>query len=174
MPLPKNEVFEITSVLNKTADLYADNVRISLSRQVQKGPVMVTGDRHMMGRILTNLIINGIQSVPPNRRPTIELKLFTNENDVNIEVHDNGLGIPETIRSKVFLPNFSTKEGGSGLGLAIAKRGIEHAGGNIWLETTAEIGTSFFISLPLAPPPTDKVELKGMLPASNGKNRGMS
>lgn len=173
MPLPKNEVFEITSVLNKTADLYADNIRISLTRQVQKGPVMVTGDRHMMGRILTNLIINGIQSVPPNRRPTIELKLFTNENDVNIEVHDNGLGVPEMIRSKVFLPNFSTKEGGSGLGLAIAKRGIEHAGGNIWLETTAEIGTSFFISLPLAPPPVDKVELKGALPAPNGKNRGL-
>ncbi len=151
MPLPKNEVFEITSVLNKTADLYADDARITLSRQVQKGPIMVTGDRHMMGRILTNLIINGIQSVPSNRRPTIELKLFTTDNDVNIEVHDNGLGIPEVIRSKVFLPNFTTKEGGSGLGLAIAKRGIEHAGGNIWLETTTEIGTSFFISLPLAP-----------------------
>ena len=170
MPLPKNEVFEITSVLNKTADLYADDTRISLSRQMQKGPVMVIGDRHMMGRILTNLIINGIQSVPSDRRPTIELKLFTNENDVNIEVHDNGLGIPEVIRSKVFLPNFSTKEGGSGLGLAIAKRGIEHAGGNIWLETTTEVGTSFFISLPLASKPSDKQGVNGLPSTQIAKN----
>lgn len=171
MPLPKNEVFEITSVLNKTADLYADDARITLSRQVQKGPIMVTGDRHMMGRILTNLIINGIQSVPPGRKPTIELKLFTNENDVNIEVHDNGIGIPEVIRSKVFLPNFSTKEGGSGLGLAIAKRGIEHAGGNIWLETTTETGTSFFISLPLAPKLSDKDKQKAKETAAVQPNK---
>lgn len=170
MPLLKNEVFEITSVLNKTADLYADDARNTLSRQVQKGPVMVTGDRHMMGRILTNLIINGIQSVPSDRRPTIEIKLFTNDNDVNIEVHDNGLGIPEVIRPKVFLPNFSTKEGGSGLGLAIAKRGIEHAGGNIWFETTTEIGTSFFISLPLAPLASERPGSKGMATTQVIKN----
>ncbi|TAE25564.1 MAG: sensor histidine kinase [Cytophagales bacterium] len=150
MPLPKNETFEITSVLNKTADLYADDTRVTLTRQVQKGPIMVTGDRHMMGRILTNLIINGIQSVPSDRRPTLELRLSTNDTDVNIEVHDNGLGIPEGIQPKVFLPNFSTKQGGSGLGLAIAKRGIEHAGGSIWFETVSDTGTSFFLSLPLA------------------------
>lgn len=165
MPLPKNEVFEITSVLNKTADLYADDNRVTLTRQVQKGPVMVTGDRHMMGRILTNLIINGIQSVPPDRRPTIELKLFTNDTDVNIEVHDNGMGIPEGIQPKVFLPNFSTKEGGSGLGLAIAKRGIEHAGGSIWFETTNEVGTSFFMCLPLADQPSGRSMTRNGLPA---------
>ncbi|WP_019990853.1 sensor histidine kinase [Rudanella lutea] len=154
MPMPKNEVFEISSVLNKAADLYADDTRISLTRQVQTGPIMVRGDRHMMGRILTNLIINGIQSVPAGRRPTVELKLFTSDDLVNIEVHDNGAGIPEAIRNKIFLPNFSTKQGGSGLGLAIAKRGIDHAGGSIWFETTEDVGTSFFISLPLTDPAT--------------------
>lgn len=165
MPLPKNEVFEITAVLNKTADLYADNSRVTLTRNVLKGPIFVMGDRHMMGRILTNLIINGIQSVPADRRPTINIKLFTTENDVNIEVHDNGMGIPEGIRPKVFLPNFSTKEGGSGLGLAIAKRGIEHAGGNIWFETTSDVGTSFFLSLQLADKTTGRARA---LPVPDG------
>jgi signal transduction histidine kinase len=65
-----------------------------------------------------------------------------------IEVKDNGSGIAESIRKKVFIPNFSTKVGGSGLGLAMAKRGIEHAGGNIWFETVEEEGTTFFIDLP--------------------------
>ncbi|WP_332368148.1 ATP-binding protein [Spirosoma telluris] len=111
---------------------------------------MAVGDRQLIGRILTNLLINAIQSVPPDRKPVIDVKLYTNSDAVQIEIHDNGAGIPEAIQSKVFLPNFSTKRGGSGLGLAIAKRGVEHAGGTIWFETTEEVGTSFFVSLPLA------------------------
>jgi len=154
MPMPKNETFEITAVINKAADLYADDQRISLSRQIASGPLMVIGDRQLIGRILTNLLINAIQSVPADRKPTIELRVYTYEESVRVELHDNGAGIPEAIQPKVFLPNFSTKRGGSGLGLAIAKRGVEHAGGNIWFETTEGVGTSFFISLPLVEAPT--------------------
>lgn len=150
MPLPKNEMFEITSVLNKAADLYADDERNNIYKDIMQGPIMVIGDRQMTGRIITNLIINGIQSVPQGRKPSIDLKLFTTEEEVQIEIHDNGTGIPESIRAKVFLPNFSTKKDGSGLGLAIAKRGIEHVGGSIWFETTEDVGTSFFVTLPLA------------------------
>ncbi len=150
MPLPKREEFEVTGVFNKTIDLYADDVRISLEREVETGPVMAVGDRQLIGRILTNLLINAIQSVPSERKPVIKVKLYTNSDAVQIEIHDNGVGIPEAIRSKVFLANFSTKRGGSGLGLAIAKRGVEHAGGTIWFETAENVGTSFFVSLPLA------------------------
>lgn len=150
MPMPKKEVFEVTAVFNKTADLYAEDKRISLRRQITDGPVMAIGDRQLIGRSLTNLLLNAIQSVPAERKPVIDLKLYINGDNVQIEIHDNGMGIPEAIRSKVFLPNFSTKRGGTGLGLAIAKRGIEHAGGAIWFETTDDVGTSFFLSLPLA------------------------
>jgi nitrogen fixation/metabolism regulation signal transduction histidine kinase len=149
MPLPKNELFEISSVLNKAADLYADDLKITLRRDIQARRVNVIGDRQLIGRIITNLIINGIQSVPEGRRPDISLRLRTDDANVYIEVQDNGNGIPESIRPKVFLPNFSTKQGGSGLGLAIAKRGVEHAGGNIWFETEEGIGTTFFLSLPI-------------------------
>lgn len=148
MPLPKNETFEITVMLNKAADLYAE--RTTLYRQIAPGPIMVIGDRQLIGRILTNLLINAIQSVPPDRRAVINLQLYTNDDEVQIEVRDNGAGIPDALHTKVFLLNFSTKTGGSGLGLAIAKRGIEHAGGNIWFETVEGVGTSFFVSLPLA------------------------
>jgi signal transduction histidine kinase len=66
-----------------------------------------------------------------------------------ISVTDNGVGIPDNIAGKVFLPNFSTKFSGSGIGLALAKRGVEHAGGRIWFETQTLVGTTFFIELPL-------------------------
>ena len=148
MPLPKNELFELTSVIHKAADLYADDGKVTLIRDISPYPVMVMGDRQLIGRILTNLIINSVQSVSGDRNPIIHLRLSVNEEYIHIEISDNGAGIPEAIRNKIFLPNFSTKEGGSGLGLAIAKRGIEHAGGSIWFETETGEGTTFFITLP--------------------------
>ena len=161
MPLPKNELFEITSVINKAADLYADDGKITLIRDISPYPVMVMGDRQLIGRILTNLIISSVQSVSADRKPVIKLRLTVTDEHINIEISDNGTGVPEAIRSKIFLPNFSTKEGGSGLGLAIAKRGIEHAGGSIWFETATGEGTTFFISLPHIPPIGTGSGLKG-------------
>jgi signal transduction histidine kinase len=149
MPLPKNEVFEVTSMLNRSVDLYDDKHRVIIRRDIIPGPVMAVGDRQLIGRILTNLMINGMQSVPSDRKAELDIRLYTKEDEVHIEVQDNGAGIAESIQGKVFLPNFSTKRDGSGLGLAIAKRGIEHAGGSIWFETTEDVGTCFFISLPL-------------------------
>jgi two-component system, NtrC family, nitrogen regulation sensor histidine kinase NtrY len=150
MPMPQNELVNLTEVVHKVADLFADDRRATLRRQIDSGPVWVIGDRQLLTRILNNLIINGIQSVAPDEKPVIDLRLFIHDGNANIEVHDNGEGIPEAIRSKVFLPNFSTKQGGTGIGLALSKRGIEHAGGNIWFETTVGAGTSFFIDMPLA------------------------
>jgi nitrogen fixation/metabolism regulation signal transduction histidine kinase len=149
MPLPKEELFEIAAVLKRAADLYADDPKIIIHRDFQVKKVNILGDRKLIGGILTNLIINGIQSVPEGRSPEIMIRLRIDESNVYIEIQDNGSGIPESIQSKIFFSNFSTKEGGSGLGLAIAKRGVEHAGGAIWFETEEGIGTTFYLSFPL-------------------------
>ena len=51
--------------------------------------------------------------------------------------------------SNIFEPYFTTKENGKGIGLAFAKKCVEQAGGNIWFETEKEVGTSFFIKMPI-------------------------
>ncbi|MEZ0611448.1 ATP-binding protein [Fibrella sp. WM1] len=160
MPMPQNELVELSAVLHKAADLFADDRRVTIRRHIDAGPVWVIGDRQLLMRIINNLIINGIQSVSQDTQPVIDLRLFAHDGNANIEVHDNGDGIPEPIRPKVFLPNFSTKQGGTGIGLALSKRGIEHAGGNIWFETTVGVGTSFFIDMPLASPAPVLVAVK--------------
>jgi len=149
MPLPKEELFEIVSVLKKAADLYADDPKVIVNRDFEVKKVNILGDRKLIGGIITNLIINGIQSVLEGRFPKITVRLRIDDNNVYIEIQDNGDGIPEAIRSKVFFPNFSTKEGGTGLGLAVAKRGVEHAGGAIWFETEEGLSTTFYLSFPL-------------------------
>ena len=152
MPVPRNEIFDLVPLIQKSADLYAEDERISLNAYIKEKEAWVVGDRQFMSRVITNLIINGIQSVPKEKRAIINLRLYRNEDDniAIIEIQDNGSGIPENIRQRVFIPNFTTKVGGSGLGLAMARRGVEHAGGNIWFETETDRGTTFFIDLPLA------------------------
>nr|WP_246597125.1 HAMP domain-containing sensor histidine kinase [Pontibacter aydingkolensis] len=104
-----------------------------------------------MVRTFNNLLLNAIQAVPATRKPHIRISLNHQPGDkVLIAIKDNGSGIPEDIKKKVFIPNFSTKYTGSGIGLAVAKRGIENAGGQIWFETEEGKGTTFYISLPLA------------------------
>ena len=70
-------------------------------------------------------------------------------NKARITFADNGYGIPDDIKEKIFIPKFSTKEEGSGIGLAIAKRGVEHAGGSIWFDSTLGKGTTFYLEFPL-------------------------
>lgn len=150
MPIPKSERFEISSVLKETVNLYTNNKNVDLEADIASGDFYVMGDKKLMGRIFTNLVLNAIQAVPSDVRPLVAINLTRlPQSNIRIEVKDNGSGIPEDIRKKVFVINFTTKESGSGIGLAVAKRGIEHAGGHIWFETEEGQGTSFFIDLPL-------------------------
>lgn len=151
MPIPKEEVFDIGNVLKKNVELYSNDNEVDIITDIPPGDFFVKGDQQLMSRIFTNLILNGIQSVPAGRKPEISVSLQKNTHFIRAEIHDNGMGISENIRNKIFIPNFSTKYAGSGIGLALAKRGVEHAGGKIWFETEEEQGTSFFIELPLLP-----------------------
>ena len=148
MPIPKNQRFEVSSVLRKTIQLHENDANHRIISELESGNHYVMGDPQLMGRIFSNLIINGIQSVSEGTMPVIKVSLATMNNQLVVTVQDNGSGIPEEIQNKIFIPNFSTKDSGSGLGLPIAKRGIEHAGGKIWFKT-GDHGTTIFVELPL-------------------------
>ncbi len=152
MPVPRSEVFDVVSLVQKTVHLYAENNEVDINFSTADEVLYVRSDHQMINRIVTNLIINGMQSIPGDRRPKIDVHVSRSEKDkfAIIAIRDNGSGIPEEHRTRVFMPNFSTKIGGSGLGLAMAKRGVEHSGGNIWFETEMGSGTTFYVDLPLA------------------------
>ncbi|MDN4165174.1 ATP-binding protein [Cytophagales bacterium LB-30] len=149
MPEPKNATFDIVPVIRQVVDLYQSDTSAEVTCSLPKQAIWVSGDAQLMSRIITNLILNGLQSVDEGQTPKIQLQAELLESTLLLQVQDNGKGIPEAIQDKVFLPNFSTKFSGSGIGLAIAKKGIEHAQGRIWFETEAGKGTVFYIELPL-------------------------
>jgi nitrogen fixation/metabolism regulation signal transduction histidine kinase len=150
MPIPEEEIFEIATVLRKTISLHENEAQAVITTDIPPGEFYVVGDAKLMGRIFTNLILNGIQAVEPGKIPRIKITLMPySPSRVMIEFKDNGTGIPENIHNKIFVPNFTTKIQGSGIGLAIAKRGIEHSGGSIWFDTSTDKGTKFYIEMPL-------------------------
>lgn len=152
MPLPENEQMDFRKVVCEAVELYAnrEDVQFTFVDQVPKDlSLAIMGDSKLFGRVISNLIINGIQAVEKPRTPEIHMTLSCHAREVMVEIRDNGKGVPEELKDKIFLPNFSTKSEGSGLGLAIAKRGVETAGGRVWFITKTGEGTSFFLAFPL-------------------------
>jgi signal transduction histidine kinase len=148
MPMPKSERINLVEVLKKSVRLFNED-SIEIKTNIPKQAVWVMADDQLLGRIFNNLILNAAQAMPDNETCMLEVELLVTHNKARITFTDNGEGIPEEIREKIFIPKFSTKAEGSGIGLAIAKRGVEHAGGSIWFESAAEEGTTFFLEFPL-------------------------
>jgi two-component system nitrogen regulation sensor histidine kinase NtrY len=154
LPTMRPERLEVGAVLRHCTDLFREqdgdeNGELRLS--LPTGPCFVFADESLLVRTFNNLLLNAKQAVPASRAPRQEVALQGHEpGKVLITITDNGNGIAEDVRGKVFRPNFTTKATGSGIGLAVAKRGIESAGGRIWFETEEGVGTTFFIELPLA------------------------
>ena len=151
MPLPKNELMNFKTVLSQVLELFKNDKRVELDflDDSYTDEIIIMGDDKLFGRVIANLIINGIQATKPDEKPHIKIWLWMTELSVFLEIADNGKGIPPELKDKIFIPNFSTKSTGSGLGLAIAKSGVETAGGKIWFETEVGKGTTFYLTFPL-------------------------
>ena len=101
-------------------------------------------------RIFINLVKNGLQSIPEGRKGIINITLEVEKKQLaRVTIADNGKGIPEEIRDKLFQPNFTTKSAGMGMGLAISNNIVKSMGGKIWYETDLRKGTTFHVELPL-------------------------
>lgn len=110
--------------------------------------IIVWADAEQISQVFTNILRNALQAMEGQTDADIIviLKNAPEPDYVVISFSDNGPGIPEDIRGRVFMPNFTTKNTGMGLGLAISKNIVEGSGGKICFETS-EKGTTFFVYL---------------------------
>jgi len=148
---PRNEIFDLNESLKSLTQLHSIEDNLELTWKPVNGAIMVDADRTHINRLFTNLIQNALQAIPNGKRAHIIMEEKLSENSVLVTVQDNGSGIPEEVRSKIFTPNFTTKSSGTGLGLAMCKGIVEESKGNIWFETNLGTGTTFFVELPVVP-----------------------
>lgn len=145
MPELKPEEFSVREIIERTTTLYPND---HISFNCSDPNIKMIGDKDQLVRVMNNLINNALQAIPEGRDPDVRVSLTKNDDHILIEVSDNGTGVPEDQRSKIFEPRFTTKTKGMGLGLAMVKNIIDLFGGEIWFESEIDKGTTFYISLP--------------------------
>lgn len=96
--------------------------------------------------VLMNILLNALDAVGPGG--SIRLGIEEDPTHVVFAISDNGPGMDETTRERIFQPFFTTKPAGTGLGLAIAMRGVKDMGGTLRVDTRLGAGTTFTIVLP--------------------------
>lgn len=106
------------------------------------------GDKTNLNSAVGNLVKNAVQAIGNKPNGKIDVTLKSSENAFVISVKDNGKGIKEEDKNKIFLPNFTTKTGGSGVGLSLTYNIVQAAGGTISFESTEGEGAKFIIELP--------------------------
>ena len=149
MPNPENQKIQLNQLVGNVFDLFKESNEVLLTLDMLEEPVYIFADKNQLISVLNNLIKNAIQAIPEERTGLVSMYLSAEDDTAVIRVQDNGTGIPEEMKEKVFVPNFTTKNSGTGLGLAICKNIIEIAGGRIYFETEVGVGTTFFVRLPI-------------------------
>ena len=149
MPQPTLQTIELNEFISGVANLFGAEPSGKISFSSVDVPLRVMVDPTSFSRAISNIIINALQSRPDGGQLEVRITLRKDGESVVIMFKDNGVGISEEVKDKVFQPQFTTKQSGSGLGLAITRQIVIHAGGKIWFESASGRGTTFHISLPL-------------------------
>lgn len=121
---------------------------LRLDLRTGAGDAKVALDGNAMSRVFVNLLQNALEAAPLGAHVVITSSASVGR--VGVEVTDDGPGVPDAVRARLFEPYFTTKSSGTGLGLAICRRLVEAHGGSIRIVRTDSRGTSFAIELPTA------------------------
>ena len=147
MPAQQNETLNVVEVVEFSLDIFNEDYIVFESDEEE---IITKMDRTQLVRIITNLVKNAIQAIPEEQvEKSIIVAVKQVENNVNITVKDNGIGIETENIEYIFEPKFTTKTSGMGLGLGIIKNIIENYKGTITFETEYGKGTTFTVSLPI-------------------------
>lgn len=149
--MPKSEMQEIDllELISTVLATYTGNQTLIRMDGDTDRPCYVMADRKQLNRALINLITNSLQAIDNHKDGLIMIHVEHLEEKVRIHVKDNGPGISEEQKPRIFVPNFSTKSDGMGLGLAMVKSIIEGHGGAIWFISREGEGATFSFELPV-------------------------
>ncbi len=144
MPKMNIEQLNIVSAVQETINLFSDE-KLEISSDNSHPQIIINADQDHLKRTFVNLIRNAIQA----NAAKILVKIEKKEEYCEIRIIDNGEGIDNLHLEKIFDESFTTKKSGMGLGLSLAKRFIESINGEIFVENTSSLGTTFLIKIPL-------------------------
>lgn len=145
MPAQQSEQLDVVKITKLALDIFKEkNIQFSSSHP----EILATFDRTQLIRVVTNLLKNAVQACGNHPNPLISVSVTTDHNEVIIEVSDNGIGIEQENKTKIFEPKFTTKSSGMGLGLAMIKNILETYDGSITFVSKPNKKTTFTVVFP--------------------------
>jgi hypothetical protein len=150
MPKAEPQRIDLCDVLEHSVSLFRESAPYKFHFESSQPEIFVLADKSQLNRVFSNLLKNAVQAIPEDRPGVIDVTCRVLDGSIVVTVTDNGVGIEEAQRSRIFVPNFTTKSGGTGLGLAMVKNIVEQSGGTVSFESETGQRTSFIVRLPLA------------------------
>lgn len=145
MPKPVIEGEDVADTVRQAVFLMrVGHPDIDIEADIRQDPMRAHFDRRLISQALTNIIKNAteaIEAVPPDElgKGRIDVTAVQEDDDIVIDVVDNGIGLPKESRARLLEPYVTTREKGTGLGLAIVGRVLEDHGGKIKLNDASNI-----------------------------------
>jgi len=144
--LTKIYVRDLFESINQLMQPTLDQKNIDLQIVLKDTGIVLEADTNLIEQVLINLVVNSIEAVKDKADAKIVLSAYRDSNNkMVISVADNGIGMPEEIIDKIFIPFFSTKKSGSGIGLSLSKQIMMLHRGNIQIHSVEGVGTSFLL-----------------------------
>lgn len=161
---PEKSFTNLNSLIKETAHLIeqpvqVDNIEIKLDLDEQLPEIWL--DEDLIKQVIMNMLVNAQHAIGEDGMITLKTRLITEPDSskpgqnpvskVKISVIDTGCGIPSNEISKIFDPFFTTKAvgKGTGLGLSVSHGAVQAHGGDIQVESTIGVGTTFLVYLPV-------------------------
>jgi signal transduction histidine kinase len=141
---------DLRSLIDEVANLAAPEAQthgVRLERQLTADPLPVKVDVDLVKQALLNVVLNGVQAMPEGG--TLLLTATREDNSAQVDIRDQGPGIPSEIQDKIYNLYFTTKKKGSGIGLAMTYRVMQLHNGSVEFESVEGQGTTFHLRFPL-------------------------
>lgn len=148
-PSVTKEKVDLNECILSAINLFGSVEGVTIKYTQPKNNCFTIGEKTLFIRIFNNLIKNAVQSFYNKENGIIDISLKQDNDKYIVSIEDNGCGIKDENKSKIFTPNFTTKDNGGGIGLTIVKTILESYACDITFKSKENIGTIFFLIFPI-------------------------
>ncbi len=150
IPTPKFSEIETGTLINDIISLVMpqlrqQNIRLSLDFGDK---LLIHADSQQIEMVLINLLRNAAEALEKTEDPEIHIRSYTADNQVIIQITDNGTGIEQEALEKIFIPFYTTKKTGSGIGLSLSRQIMQMNRGNLKVQSELGKSTTFLMNFP--------------------------
>src|SRR3984885_4436801 len=170
LQLKEQDLRRVVSAVLMLASAELETRDIQVQSDLPDHPVLAKVDSDLLKQALLNVVLNGAQAMAEGGN--LKVRLAEDGRMALLSIHDQGGGIPDDVRDKIFDLYFTPKKDGSGIGLAMTYRIVELHNGSIEVESDATHGTTFILRFPLNSPPESRAARGYLMPDGSTTSAG--